>query len=45
MNNGNWPSRRGLGVEEQKKEKPGWQGPKLGPDQTYVVIVGPSPAT
>jgi len=31
--------------DQQKKEKPGWQGPKLGPDQTYVVIVGPSPAT
>jgi hypothetical protein len=30
--------------EEQRKEKPGWQGPKLGPEQTYVVIVGPSPA-
>jgi hypothetical protein len=31
--------------EEQRKERPGWRGPALGPDQTYVVIVGPSPAT
>ena len=31
--------------EQQKKERPGWMGPKLGADQTYVVIVGPSPAT
>jgi len=31
--------------QEQRKEKPGWQGPALGPDQTYVVIVGPNPAT
>jgi hypothetical protein len=29
--------------DEQKREKPGWQGPKLSADQTYVVIVGPSP--
>ncbi|HJQ82938.1 MAG TPA: hypothetical protein VKA21_02605 [Candidatus Binatia bacterium] len=29
--------------EEQKREKPSWQGPKLEADQTYVVIVGPSP--
>ncbi len=31
--------------EQQRKERPGWQGPKLIADQTYVVIVGPSPAT
>lgn len=31
--------------EQQKKEKPGWQGPKLASEQTYLVIVGPSPAT
>jgi hypothetical protein len=31
--------------EEQKREKPNWQGPTLAPDQTYVVIVGPSPAS
>jgi hypothetical protein len=29
--------------EEQKKEKPGWTGPKLADDQTYVVLVGPNP--
>jgi hypothetical protein len=29
--------------EEQKRDKPNWQGPMLTPDQTYVVIVGPSP--
>ena len=29
--------------EEQKREKPGWQGPQLAADQTYVVIVGPNP--
>jgi len=31
--------------EEQKKEKPGWQGPKLAADQSYVVLIGPSPAS
>jgi hypothetical protein len=29
--------------EEQKRERPGWQGPQLAADQTYVVIVGPNP--
>src|SRR5438445_1415199 len=29
--------------EEQKREKPGWQGPQLAAEQTYVVIVGPNP--
>ena len=29
--------------DQQKKEKPGWQGPKLADDQTYVVLVGPNP--
>jgi uncharacterized membrane protein len=29
--------------EEQKREKPGWQGAKITPEQTYVVIVGPNP--
>jgi hypothetical protein len=31
--------------EEQKRDKPGWTGPKLADDQTYVVLVGPSPAS
>lgn len=31
--------------EEQKREKPNWQGPALAPDQTYVVIVGPNPVS
>jgi hypothetical protein len=30
--------------EEQKREKPGWQGPALDPGQEYVVLIGPSPA-
>jgi len=29
--------------QEQKKEKPAWQGPKLAEDQTYVVLIGASP--
>jgi hypothetical protein len=29
--------------EEQKREKPGWQGPALTPEQEYVVLVGPNP--
>ena len=29
--------------EEQKREKPSWQGPQLAADQAYVVIVGPNP--
>jgi hypothetical protein len=29
--------------EQQKKEKPGWQGPALAPDQTYVILIGPNP--
>src|SRR5438045_3075256 len=29
--------------EEQKREKPTWQGPQLAADQTYVVIVGSNP--
>jgi hypothetical protein len=31
--------------EEQKKEKPGWQGPKLATDQTYIVLIGPNPSS
>jgi hypothetical protein len=31
--------------EQQKKEKPGWQGPKLAADQTYVVLIGPNPGS
>lgn len=31
--------------DEQKREKPNWQGPRLAPDQTYVIIVGPNPAS
>jgi hypothetical protein len=31
--------------EEQKRDKPGWQGPRLDPDQTYVILIGASPAT
>jgi uncharacterized membrane protein len=31
--------------DEQKRDKPNWQGPALAPDQTYVVIVGPNPAS
>ena len=31
--------------EEQKRDKPGWTGPKLAEDQTYVVLIGPSPAS
>ena len=27
--------------EQQKQEKPGWQGPKLAEDQTYLVLIGP----
>jgi hypothetical protein len=30
--------------EEQKRERPGWQGPKLDPDQTYVVLIGANPS-
>jgi len=29
--------------DEQKRERPAWNGPKLAADQTYVVIVGPNP--
>jgi hypothetical protein len=29
--------------EEQKREKPGWQGPALDPGQEYVVLIGPNP--
>ena len=31
--------------EQQTAEKPGWTGPKLGPDQTYVVLIGANPST
>jgi hypothetical protein len=31
--------------EQQRKEKPGWQGPELTADQTYVVLVGASPGS
>jgi uncharacterized membrane protein len=31
--------------DQQKAEKPGWQGPKLGPDQSYVVLIGANPTT
>ena len=31
--------------DQQKAEKPGWQGPKLGPDQTYVVLIGANPTS
>ena len=30
--------------DEQKREKPTWQGPKLDPDQTYVVLIGANPS-
>ena len=29
--------------EQQKKEKPGWTGPKLADDQAYVVLIGANP--
>lgn len=29
--------------DQQKKEKPGWQGPALAPTQTYVILIGPNP--
>lgn len=29
--------------EEQKRDRPGWQGPRLDPDQTFVILVGASP--
>ena len=29
--------------EEQKREKPNWQGPEMKPEETYIVIVGSSP--
>jgi len=28
---------------QQKKEKPGWEGPKLADDQVYVVLIGANP--
>jgi hypothetical protein len=31
--------------DQQKKEKPGWQGPKLAADQAYVVLIGANPGT
>jgi hypothetical protein len=31
--------------EQQKKEKPGWTGPKLGADQAFVVLIGANPGT
>jgi len=31
--------------EQQKKEKPGWTGPKLAADQAFVVLVGANPGT
>jgi hypothetical protein len=31
--------------DQQKAEKPGWTGPKLGPDQTYIVLVGANPTS
>ncbi len=31
--------------EQQKKEKPGWQGPKLAADQAFVVLIGANPGT
>ena len=31
--------------DQQKAEKPGWAGPKLGPDQAYVVLVGANPTS
>jgi hypothetical protein len=31
--------------EQQKAEKPGWTGPKLDADQTYVVLIGANPTS
>jgi len=31
--------------EQQRAEKPGWAGPKLNPDQTYVVLIGSNPTS
>ena len=31
--------------EQQKKEKPGWQGPKLAAEQAYVVLIGANPGS
>lgn len=31
--------------EEKKKENPNWNGVSLAPDQSYVLIVGPQPAS
>lgn len=31
--------------EEQVASRPEWRGPKLAPDQTYVLVIGPLPAS
>ena len=31
--------------EQQKAEKPGWAGPKLVPEQSYVVLIGANPTS